>query len=129
MTTFTRSRLVEVRRPLLELHRVLIAASFIDHERSHGRAEGAQDRLDLVLEHPAFAWLKPISTLIVQIDEALENDETALDPLLAETERLLAPADRDDELGRRYVEVLQHHPDAVLAHAELRRAVERGTMN
>ncbi|MGZ3416988.1 MAG: hypothetical protein ACXWUG_06280 [Polyangiales bacterium] len=129
MSAFTRSRLVEVRRPLLELHRVLIAASLIDHERSHGRVEAAQDRLDLVIEHPAFAWLKPISQLIVQIDEALDEGEIALDPLLEETTRLLAPADRDDELGRRYVEVLQAHPDVVLAHAELRRAVEKGTMN
>jgi hypothetical protein len=127
--SFTRSRLVEVRSPVLALHRALIHASLVDHERLHGRAEGAQSRLDLVIEHPAFAWLRPISQLIVRIDEALDEGDQPLDPLLAEAQKLLAPAEREDDFGRRYVEVLQAHPDAVMAHADLRRAIERGTMN
>jgi len=128
MSTFSRNRLVEVRNPLLALHRALVEASLVDHERLHGRVEGT-NRIDLLQTHPAFAWLRPISQLVVRIDEALEEEGAALDPLLAETAGLLAPAERDDELGRKYVEVLQAHPDAVLAHAALRRAVERGTMN
>ena len=62
---------------------------------------------------------------------SMSNDKVleALRASLKETERLLAPADRDDELGKRYVEVLQQHPDVVLAHASLRRAFEKGTMN
>ena len=137
MSTFSRTRLVEVRNPLLALHRALVEASLLDHERLHGRVEGT-NRIDLLQSHPEFAWLRPISQLVVRIDEALdavragqplEEEGVALDPLLAETAQLLAPAERDDELGRKYVEVLQQHPDAVLAHAALRHAVERGTMN
>lgn len=128
MSTFSRTRLVDVRKPLLQLHRALIEATLVDHERRHGRVEGT-NRIDLVQTHPAFAWLRPISHLVMRIDEALEEPSAPVEPLLAETERLLAPADRDDELGRKYVEVLQSHPDAVLAHAALRRAVERGVMN
>lgn len=100
----------------------------MDHERRHGRVEGT-NRIDLVRTHPAFAWLRPISELVMRVDEALEEETAPIEPLLVEAARLLAPAERGDELGRKYVEVLQSHPDAVLAHAELRRAVERGLMN
>jgi hypothetical protein len=125
MSTFSRSRLVDVRKPLLALHRALIEAALLDHEREHGRVEGS-NRVELLQSHPSFAWLRPISQLVLRIDEALEEEGAPLDPLLAETAALLAPAERDDELGRRYVAVLQEHPDAVLAHAVLRHAVERG---
>lgn len=128
MSTTTRTRLVEVRRPLLALHRALIEASLIDHERRHGRVE-LSNRIELVQTHPAFTWLRPIFSLLLRIDQALDDESTAVDSLLAETERLLSPADRGDELGRKYVEVLQEYPDAVLAHGALRRAVERGKSN
>jgi hypothetical protein len=129
MSAFSRYRLAKARRPLLTLHRALIEASIREHERAHGRVEGA-NRLELVRAHSDFAWLRPISTLIVRIDEALEDDSvSAVDALVSETERLLSPAERGDELGRRYVAMLQADPDTVLAHAELRRAVERSAMN
>jgi hypothetical protein len=128
---FPRTRLAEMRKPLMHLHRALVEASFLEYEREHGRLT-SQERLDLLLDHPAFVWLRAISELIVRVDEVLEDASVlggVVDRVVKQVERLLAPADRDDELGRRHVELLQAHPDVVLAHAALRRAVERGLMN
>jgi hypothetical protein len=90
MSTYTRTRLAEVRRPLLQLHRALIEASLVDHERRHRRVEGT-NRIDLVRTNPAFAWLRPISELVMRIDEALDDEAAALEPLLAETARRSRP--------------------------------------
>jgi hypothetical protein len=125
MSRYAQHRIAELRTPLLALHRALISATFIEFEKQHGRVEGTE-RLELLREHPAFRWLQPISSLIVRIDLAEEADAPRL---VAEAERLLAPADRGDELGSRYLDILQAHPEVVLAHAELRRAVERTAMN
>ena len=56
-------------------------------------ARNAADRLALVINHPSFAWLRPLSELIVEIDELADSDEgppTSLRPLREAVERLLA---------------------------------------
>lgn len=130
MSTTNRSRLHDVRRPLLALHRALLDAAFVDYERAHGRIAATNDRLELVRTDPAFEWLSPVASLIVRLDEALdEGAPELLVALFAETRRLLSPADRSDDFGRRYLDILQQHPDVVLAHAALRHAVEAHTLN
>ena len=59
-------------RPLLlKAHKLLMDAEKDRYEASHGPIANKGDYLRLVLSDEQFSWLRPISQLIVQIDEVL----------------------------------------------------------
>ena len=93
-----------------------------EYERLHGRQSNT-DLLNAFLEHPQFAWLRPMSQLIVRIDEMLEDkaapQATEVDGIRARAQLLTSPDESGDEYARRYHTALQENPDAVLAHREL----------
>jgi hypothetical protein len=66
------SRLETVRHELLSLHRALLDAQRVAHERDHGKVTAATF-LELVIGAPEFAWLRPMTALIVAIDEAMDE--------------------------------------------------------
>lgn len=125
----TRGRLGEMRRALLRLHKTLLEAERVSYERGRGSVGGSGEFLQLVLNDPWFAWLRPVSELIVRLDElqepAQEATEEEATAALAQAAALLRPADGGGEFGRRYREALQQSPDAVLAHGELSRLLPR----
>jgi hypothetical protein len=125
----TRGRLAEVRGALLRLHKVLLEAERASYERGRGSVGGSGEFLQLILNDPWFAWLRPFSELIVRIDElpepAREATEGEAQAALEQAAALVRPADGGGEFGRRYREILQRSPDAVLAHAALSRLLPR----
>lgn len=63
-------------RPLLlKAHKILMDAEKDRYEASHGAIANKGDYLRLVLSHEQFSWLRPISQLIVQIDEVLMSKQ------------------------------------------------------
>src|SRR3954453_1701970 len=96
--------LTEVRLPLLDLHKSLVETERRDYERAHGRLENAEF-LNVLMEEPQFGWLKPLTGLIVRIDEALEddhNDSPAMDRLVADLRSLLKPDTQGSAFQQRY---------------------------
>jgi hypothetical protein len=118
--------LTEVRLRLLDLHRALLEAERREHERAHGRLSDGEF-LDALINDPAFAWLNPLTTLIVRLEELLE-DETAQGATLADCvariRSLLKPDAGGADFQRRYAEVLQRSPDVVVAHGNAMRALK-----
>jgi hypothetical protein len=116
-----RALLVELRRLLLQLHKTLIDWQRADYERVHGRLQTTQ-LLNVMFNHPEFAWLRSMSGLIVRIDEALEvkppKPEIETGPLVAGAQELVAP-ESGTPYAQRYHAALQELPDAVLAHRDL----------
>jgi hypothetical protein len=109
----------ELRRRLLELHKVLVDVERNGYERARGRMTDGEF-LKALIEDPAFAWLGPLTALIVRLDE-LEAEEAPPDPgaqnnYRAEVKRLLKPDDLGLAFQRRYHELLQSSPDALVAH-------------
>src|SRR4051812_21279066 len=86
------SRMNDVRRRLLELHKALVDVERESYERARGRMTDGEF-LKALIEDPAFAWLGPLTALIVRLDE-MEGDDVPRD-YKAEIKRLLKP----DELG------------------------------
>ena len=117
-----RRRLASLRRALLRLHKVLLDDERAAYERAHGRLSGGE-MLQLVIRDERFAWLHPISELIVGIDEMMDADEPATtddaESLLAQARLLLRPSETGGEFERRYYAALQREPAAVLAHSEV----------
>ena len=122
ISTETRARLGEVRHALLKLHKALIDDERIEFERERGRIASSGEFLQLVLNDQWFAYLRPLSALVVQIDELLDAEEATqadADALMAQARAMLRPeADDASGLGERYRAALQRAPDVVMAHAE-----------
>jgi hypothetical protein len=118
----TLTRLRELRRLLLRLHKALLDTERAAYEQAFGRVSTGE-LLQLVISHEQFAWLHSISELIVRIDELLDAQEPAkvsdAESLLAQATSLLRPSETGDEFERKYYAALQREPDAVLAHREV----------
>jgi hypothetical protein len=125
----TRTRLAEARRALLRLHKTLLDAERASYERGRGSVGGGGEFVQLVINDPWFAWLRPVSELVVHMDELLESAAEATEgealAALGQAASLVRPSDGGGEFGRRYREALQASPDAVLAHAELSKLLPR----
>lgn len=116
-----RARLTETRNGLLRLHKVLLDWERIRYERSNGRIDDMMKLLHLTINDPAFAWLRELSAMIVQIDERMEDKKSPLTSaaaktLLDEVRRLLTPSQTGNDFQRNYYWALQETPDIVVAH-------------
>jgi hypothetical protein len=119
--------LTALRPYLLDLHRQLLEAERVDLERYGGRLTGAEV-LQIASQSFRLAWLRPLSELIVAIDDALDADDgdtTAESPesLVARMRALVAPPDAGTPFGRRYLAMLQVSPGVVMAHSALVQAL------
>jgi hypothetical protein len=113
-----RERLNGVRDALLRLHKALLESERVGYERAKGRIGSSQEFLQLALQHEWFAWLRPVSELIVQIDELLDGEHPMTDELasaIVERTRTLL-TDGQAPFGRRYHELLQRDPGVLVAH-------------
>jgi catechol 2,3-dioxygenase-like lactoylglutathione lyase family enzyme len=125
----TRSMLRDMRVRLLNLHKVLLEDAKAAYEMDRGRIGSNAGLLQLVINDPWFAWLHPLSELVVRIDEALQTDAPAAEAdgtvLLEQVARLLSPEQGPVEFARRYYEALQRQPAVIVAHAEVRRILKQ----
>ena len=71
MQTHT-NELTEVRSRLLDLHKAVIDAERLVYEKRHGR-QAAGAFLEVLVNDPAFAWLRPWTALVVRMDDALDT--------------------------------------------------------
>ena len=120
MNDADRSLLRELRNTLLHLHKTLIDWQRAEYQLDHGPMPASQ-LLHVIFNDQAFAWLRPMSGLIVAIDEALAAkppESPAVTPLIAQARELAAPAPGSVQSAR-YQAALQELPDAVLAHRDL----------
>jgi len=122
--------LVELRDALLRLHKVLIDSERAVYEKEVGPIQSPNHLFRMLTSDPWFAWLRPISQLIVAIDETLEAKETltnvSVDVLMNQSVFLLVPARSGGEFGERYVAALQRDPRVVLAHAQVAKRIGSG---
>src|SRR2546425_754801 len=66
--------LLEAAAALREVHRTLVQATRASYEQKNGPAGGPGEMLRLLTEHPHFAWLHPMSELIVDLDSLLAQE-------------------------------------------------------
>jgi hypothetical protein len=114
-----RTLLTDLRRALLALHKALLDWERAAYERIHGRTS-AGELLKIIMEDAQFAWLRPISELIVRIDETLDLEApdvpVDVDALVARARAVAAPDESGTPYAQRYHAALQDYPDAVFAH-------------
>ncbi len=113
------------------LHKALLDSERTSYELVHGPIASPGAFLQLLINDPRFAWLRPVTTLIVQIDEALaakNPPSTARDfeQLIDDMRALLSPSREENGFWKRYSGALQRDPGVSVLHAEMeRRLAER----
>lgn len=120
MNDSDRALLRELRTALLHLHKTLLDWQRAEYELDHGTMNPAQ-LLQIILNDDAFAWLRPMSGLIVAVDEAVAAkppESPPAHPFIAQARELASPA-AGTNYGERYQAALQEKPEAVLAHSAL----------
>jgi hypothetical protein len=114
-------RLLELRDALLDLHKALVDSERVSYEKTIGAIQSPNHFLQLLTGDPWFAWLHPLSQLIVAMDEALDDKEVqssaGVDALVNQTRLLLVASEDGDGFSKHYFDALQRDPDVVLAHA------------
>ena len=123
MTNSIQQRLQQLRNTLLNLHKTLVDSERVGYEQTIGAIPSPNHFLQLLIRDPWFAWLHPLSQLLVAMDEALDEKEpltsAAVDTLVNQTRLLLVTSEDGEGFSRHYFDALQRDPDMVLAHAEV----------
>ncbi len=117
------TQLRKVREALLTLHKTLVDSERIGYEATVGPIPSPNHFLRLLSSDPWFAWLQPLSRLIVTIDESLDRriplSPVETNDLLQRTRRLLVASDEGHGFSRSYFEAFQRDPDVVFAHSRV----------
>src|SRR6188472_3832679 len=102
-------QLPDVRSALLELHKALIEAERVSYEEAVGPIRSPNHFLELLTGDPYFAWLHPLSQLVVAIDEALDGKEPLTaekaESLVDEARRQIVVSESVEGSPKRYVEL------------------------
>ena len=115
--------LTSLRNLLLEQHKLLLDRERESYEKINGKIAGPGHFLALVLGDPHFLWLKQISTLMVEIDEALSRRSTAgqpvADALTAQAREIMKPRETGSDFQIRYYQAVQESPDIVILQCRI----------
>jgi hypothetical protein len=116
-----RASLRAVWKQLLPLHRALIDSASAEYGATVAPVSGPTHLLQLLQEDPFFTWLKPLTSLIVDIDGMSRTDfeRTDVDGIVTRMEQLFG-ATAEAGFTARYVPILQRDVDVAIAHAALR---------
>jgi len=120
-----RQKLGAVRELLLQLHKALLDSERTQYEIVHGPLKSPAAFLQLLIGDEKFAWLRPTTMLIVQVDEALAAKkppatQPQLEQLKSDIDALFSPSTDGDGFWKRYALVIQRDP----AVAQLQKRME-----
>ena len=121
-----RERLKEIREVLLALHKALLDSERTSYEIVHGKIASPAAFLQLLINDPYFAWLRPVTTLLVQIDETLAAKnppatERDFEQLIADTRALLSPSREANGFWKFYATAVDRDPGVAVYHEDLQR--------
>lgn len=123
---FARQRLTELRQTLLALHKALIDSERTAYEIVYGQIPSPGAFLQLLINDQWFAWLQPVTSLVVQIDETLAAKKppaTSRDfqRLIGDVRALLSPSREMNGFWARYSAVVQRDPGVAVLHEQIGR--------
>lgn len=121
-----RAALRETWNQLMPLHRALIDAAGAEYGATIAPISGPGHLLGLLQDDPFFAWLKPMTSLIVDIDSLSRTDFEPADvkAIVVRIEALFGTR-MDPEFAAHYVPILQREVDVAIAHAAIRQLIAR----
>jgi hypothetical protein len=121
-----RHRLAALRETLLTLHKALLDSERTSYEIAHGPIASPGAFLQLVINDAWFAWLRPVTGLIVQIDETMAAKKPPassrdFERLIEDMRALLSPSREVNGFWKRYAGAMQRDPAVAVLHEQLER--------
>ncbi|MGE5524410.1 MAG: hypothetical protein ACM3SS_11905 [Rhodospirillaceae bacterium] len=114
----------ELRNGLLRLHKLLLERERGRYQREHGPVESQHAFLGLVLSHAQFQWLRVLSELIVNIDEALDEEDqgrSRAQALVEQARELLTYAEPRGDFQQHYALAREADPNILVESSTLYR--------
>jgi hypothetical protein len=111
-----------VRDHLLELHRTLLNVERRTYERTHGAMTAGQF-LNALVNDAAFAWLRPMTALILELEDAEAAGNLDVATWTNQIREFFRPDAQGNEFQRRYEALLHDHPEISVAHGATMRAL------
>lgn len=104
-------------------------ARVLEIERSFHTPVSPLELLDRLTKDPQWAWLRPLSTLIAEIDHVLAQSQPATEydwaAVAGHARELLGDSAVESEFAQRYRGLLQMSPDLVSTHGEVKALLKR----
>jgi hypothetical protein len=121
-----RAALRDLWKQLMPMHRALIDAAKEEYAVNVGPVTGPTHMLQLLQEDPYFEWLRPMTSLIVDVDSLSRTDfqRTDVDAIVARLEQLFGH-NADPAFAAHYVPLLQREIDVAAGHASIRKLLKR----
>jgi hypothetical protein len=111
----------------MSLHKALLDRERHHFEREHGPIETTHRHLQLVMEHPSFAWLRPLSGLIARLDDRLGPRATLTSAevrqLAADARALTTFSEEKTEYHQQYHRAIEDDPNILAIHASVARSL------
>src|SRR5271156_4808133 len=99
-----RERLQLIRNAMLKLHKTLADSDRDTYEKTFGKISSPNQFLKLLTGDTWFAWLHPLSLLIVSMDEALDEKvpltAARVNAFIKESRLLLVTSETGEEFSR-----------------------------
>ena len=111
-----------LREHLLELHRALVNEERRVYEREHGKVS-AGEFLGVLINDEGFAWLRPMTELIVELDDPELAGKVDWATWVAQIRELLRPDAAGSDFQRHYEALMQRSPEVGLVHGATMRAL------
>jgi hypothetical protein len=123
------AQLKQARLQLLRLHKALLDAEKNTYEITHGPIASNMEFFNLVLNHEWFQWLRPMSGLIAEVDEAIGNKQAPIAPdtaviYLERTYTLVIVNPTANDHALKYYEAIERDPDVARLHVELTQVLQ-----
>ncbi|MDE1182565.1 hypothetical protein [Paraburkholderia sp.] len=117
----------EIRKPLLSLHKAILDHERASYEKEFGPTTPAAF-LQVLISGSGFRWLTPLSTVIANIDETLDDKEATGADRTASVEAVTGLFSSDapnNTFLPRYLPLLQASPAILHEHGRVAQALRR----
>ncbi|BCZ79584.1 hypothetical protein [Paraburkholderia terrae] len=111
----------EIRKPLLVLHKAILDHERALYEKEFGPVTPAAF-LQVLINGSGFRWLNPLSVMIANVDEILDDDEATSADRFGAVESVVGLFSEDlpgNIFLPRYRQILQNSPDILHAHGQI----------
>jgi hypothetical protein len=119
----------DLSQALQRMHKALVRTEMPAVRDGTQASPGAFAQMQRLMHDPALGWLKPVSSLIVELDQMLSEGETLDEAQAAEIRRgvesLFGPTDPSRQHGIQVAVAnrTSEHPEVAMALGDLRRAL------
>ena len=120
-----KSKLEKISKSLKRVHKHLLENEKAAVEARVGRTLNPLEFFSMLTQDESFAWMKPLSALMAEIDEFIDENPTITEAdVLGIRDRVdFILKDPSSKVASRYLQYLPQDPDFILAHSELRDAL------